>query len=663
MKGRAGDAGACGPKRTRPFVALWRKAEFGDALTAFYLAAFVRQYLWAVGDARAAWLLTALAAALLWLLLLGLKDEEEARTPWQFWVAVGLPLLFVYALRAPFPDTSYDVLNYRLVGAERALLGWPFIRGDFFPPFYPLNPAPDMLTGIFRHLLGYRLGTVINLLATLWAGVVADKMLRRHLPGAWPRALAVLLVLWTEHTLFLVNTYLVDALSLPLLLEATHLALRADERGAGRRLVRLALLLGMSCALKILNLAYAIPVAAVYLHSWLSGGGNQQRREAGRREPLREVFRLAPLALVAFLFPLAPYTLYMLRETGNPVFPLYNAVFKSAYWPQANLYDGRWGPHTLAETLVWPLRVAFNTGRIGELTVYSGRISLAFVAACVGLFVARRDRGLRALCIATLAAALLWSAALTGYARYALFVEVLGGILLARFAALLLSTRSASARREHESVLPAHESERPARETARRGHEAARPARRLVRLARGPALAVAAVLLAASAVQVARASVYVFRYEWAMRPTLFDDARAYKAEARFVLRDYDLKKFLDEGDRAKLAGVGAWVEAGPLTSGFESLLAPDAPILCAYIPDYFYSDAGRERFARSLEESAGREFGALCLEGDLERCGGAAAARGLEIVERSPVKMLVYSRRTYIQMYLLRLRAAGGGLP
>ncbi|HZT60186.1 MAG TPA: hypothetical protein VFA21_16380, partial [Pyrinomonadaceae bacterium] len=542
---------------TRAARALRRRLEFGDALMPLYLVVFVRQYLWTVGDARAAWLLASAVAALLWPLLLYLKDEDEARTPWQFWAAVALPLLGVYAMRAAIPDTSYDVLNYRLVSAERALRGWPFVGGDFFPPFYPLNPAPDMLLGVARHLLGYRLGTSLNLLALVWTGTVLDRMLRRYVPGVWPRSLAVLLTLWTEHALFLVNTYLVDLLALPLLLEATHLALRAAERGAGRRLVRIALLVGMSCGLKILNLAYAIPVAVVYLHAWLSGGDESRRGE---------VFRFAPLAAVAFLSPLAPYSLYMIRETGNPVFPLYNAVFKSPYWPQTNLYDGRWGPRSPVEMILWPLRVAFNTERTGELAVYSGRISLAVVAAVLCLLVARRDRGLRALSLATLAGALLWSATLTGYARYGLFVEMLGGVTVAGFAALLLSSRPA---------LP---------------------------VGRRAALGVAVVLLLASAAQVARASGYVMRYEWAMRPTVFGDARGYAAEARFLLRDYDLKKFFAEAEARRLTGVGAWVEAGPLTSGFESLLTPDAPVLCAYIPDYFSGSAGRERFDRALKE-------------------------------------------------------------
>ena len=58
-------------------------------------------------------------------------------------------------------------LHHAIHGERPAMRGWPMLEGDFFPVRFPFNPAPDMLTGLFRHLLGYRLGTVVNLLALL----------------------------------------------------------------------------------------------------------------------------------------------------------------------------------------------------------------------------------------------------------------------------------------------------------------------------------------------------------------------------------------------------------------------------------------------------------------------------------------------------------------
>jgi hypothetical protein len=590
----------------------WFRPGFGDAIIFPFLVVFARQYFWFLDNQISAWSLSFLCAALVWILFLRLQDHEE-RTPTQFWLVVAVPLFVVYAMRVALPDTSYDVLNYHLVGSERGLRGWPFIPGDFFPPFYPLNPAPDMLLGIFRHLFGYRLGTVFNFMVLLWSGTILTRILRPYVNNPWLRSIAVLMVLWTEQTLFLINTYMIDVLALPLLLEATRISLRPiEQKGqAARRLVQVALLVGMSVALKVLNLAYAIPILFVYLHTLLC-----HRRSLW----WPKLLKFAPLAAAAVLFPLLPYSVYMCRQTGNPIFPMYNAIWKSVYWPAVNLYDGRWGAQTIAASLLWPLRIAFNSAGTGELLVYSGRVSLATIAAPICLLVAWRDYRLRALSFATLLASVLWSIMLTGYARYAIFVEMLGGIVVVGLLAQLLSRWKD------------------------------------LRLTPGLSILLLLLLVAGSIVQIGRTSKYVAQTEWSQRPLVFEDLARHKAEARFILRDYRLEAFFDETDRGQLADIGVWIESAPLTSGFQSLLKPDVPILCAYIPDYFHNAEGRERFDRALKQSPGNKLASLCLQDSLDACNRVLADRGLEIVERYPVTMFVYSKRTGLQMYLLTLR-------
>src|SRR5947209_9849752 len=213
----------------RVLAALRERAEFGDALIFLYALVFVRQYLWVVADNALAWTLAAPLAAVAWYFYVKTKPFAPKRTGREFWLVVVLPLLFVYMWRAPFPDVSFDVLNYRLLHAERSLRGTLFAPGDFFPTPAPYNPAPDTLTGLFRLALGYRLGTIVNLLALVWAARVVDKVLRPFVERAWPRAACVLLVVLAEQLLFEVNNYMVDLLAVPLLLEATWLALRGDE--------------------------------------------------------------------------------------------------------------------------------------------------------------------------------------------------------------------------------------------------------------------------------------------------------------------------------------------------------------------------------------------------------------------------------------------------
>ena len=107
------------------FDSVRRKLETGDLVLFLYAAAFLRQYLWVVPGNSLAWALVALAAALVFYLHWRTKDVDAERTPAAFWPLVALPLFFYYALRAALPDMSWDVLDYRLINAERALTGWP----------------------------------------------------------------------------------------------------------------------------------------------------------------------------------------------------------------------------------------------------------------------------------------------------------------------------------------------------------------------------------------------------------------------------------------------------------------------------------------------------------------------------------------------------------
>ena len=392
---------------SQAFSALRQKLELGDALIFLYLIAFVRQYLWLIGEQGLAWFLTLLGATLAWLLHL-LTKEREAKLPWQFWLLVALPLLAIYALRVAFPDGSFDVLNYRLMHAERALRGVLLPPGDFFPTPAPYNPTPDIITGITRHLLGYRLGTLVNFFALLWVGAILDKLLRPFIKHDWLRCFGILLIVCAEHLLFEINNYMVDLLSVPLMIEAVRLTLRAGAaKHEGRNAARVAMLLGASVAFKFTALALALPVAVFYAYRLLASDGFRFNVAGGR---------LLLIAALAFALPLLPFTLYIYYETGSPVFPLYNGLFRSPYWALGSGWDARWGPKGAWETLLWPLLLPFRTERLAELPVYSGRITAGLIAALCFLFWRGVDRNLRALGIIFLAGALLWSLGI-GYIR------------------------------------------------------------------------------------------------------------------------------------------------------------------------------------------------------------------------------------------------------
>ncbi|HVF43951.1 MAG TPA: hypothetical protein VM936_13100 [Pyrinomonadaceae bacterium] len=584
------------------------RTEFGDALLFVYALAFARQYFWVLDDNALAWALSALLASAACYFYVRTKPFTSERAGREFWLLVALPLLFVYAFRAPFPDVSFDVLNYRLLHAERSLRGTLFAPGDFFPTPAPYDPAPDTVTGLFRVALGYRLGTVVNLLALLWAARVADKILRPYVARAWTRAACVLLAALAEHLLFEVNNYMVDLLALPLLMEATHLALRLDEVEDSRApYVHAAVLLGACAALKLTNVVLVVPLVLVFAYKALFG--------ARRLSPKRLLSTLA-WCTPAFAAPLVPFPVYLWRLTGNPLFPLANSFFKSPYWPTGGGWDARWGPTNFWETLAWPVLSVFEPERHSELAVYSGRLSIGFVVALAGLLLCRRDARARTLCLLVVAGCLVWSAAGMGYSRYGLYLEMLSGVTVVAVACVLVR----GAWREAA--------------TWRR--------------------ALAALFVAALVVQASAACVYAYGYEWSMRHNVLH-FREYRKEARQFLRDRALASYLTDEERARYANVGAWVVSGWKSAGLEVMLNESAPAIAVNYQEFLTTRESKRRFVRAIQEVPAGRIYSLVFPEDLSQAREFIRSRGLEIASEEAVEVPLFSPAHGLGMMLLRV--------
>ena len=461
-------------------------------------------------------------------------------------------------------------------------------------------------------VFGFRLGTLINLLVLIWAAQVADRILRPLVAGAWSRALCVLLIVLAENLLFEISTYMIDLLALPLMLEATLLTLRGDETQNRRsNYIHVAVLLGASTAFKISNLAVVLPLAAVCGYKAIQSERGQARR----------LIKTSALALGAFIAPLLPFTIYIFRLTGNPLFPIANVFFRSPYWPTHGGWDNRWGPQTFRETILWPVLIWFKPERHSELAVYSGRLSLGFIVALICLVLTWRRERVWSICFVLGTSSLLWSAAGLGYSRYGLYQEMLAGITVVAVASALtggLSWLGLLWRQVLASVL--------------------------------------AVLLV---VQSYFAVSYVLRNEWGSRPTVIDNPAAYAREAKLMLRDRSLNTFLADEERARFEGVGMWLETCPKSTGFEVLLNPRAPIVAARQPEFFFTQESWRQFIRVVEVSSPKMMFSLCVNDDLPAAKQVIAARGLEVGQLTPVDLPFFSRDR-IGMMLIEVRRPQG---
>lgn len=572
--------------------AWWRaldRFEAGDALLFLYIAVIARQYIcWIPVPNAFAWFFAAIVGTLVLAGWVVAKDETRQRISLPFWILVVLPLAFAFLLRVPFPDVSFDVLNYRLFHGIRALDGFLYRAGDFFPTPAPYNTAPDMVMGITRILFGYRLGTIVNLFALLWTGQILDRLLRSHLPGGWWRAGAVLLVLALEHIFFEIDTYMIDLLALPLLLEATRLSLRnVEPEKRILHVTRIAFLLGLSVAFKLINVVAAFPI--VLLCAWTFVVENRHAKG---------LVRAGLLSLAAFLAPVLPFSIYLYQEMGSPVFPILNGVFKSPYWPANSGWDARWGPAGFWETLWWPVQILLKPERLSELSVYSGRLSLGLIGALLALAVAWRDVTLRRLSLLTLASMVLWSAA-SGYIRYALFLELLAGALLTMLVVSAMKKKWQ--------------------------------------------LGLALILLCSLGAQTTLACHYVAKTEWSGRATIFRFPAAWKRETQYLLRDHSLRSFSPKVDRTHFGQVEIWIESSMKTASLEILLNDKAPVIGLRSYESFANPEGRLRFVNAIEQAADKRMFTLCFAEDLNASLECIKSRGLIAGAQTPIDFPFYS--------------------
>jgi hypothetical protein len=585
---------------------LLQRLELGDLLVFLYALAFARQYLWIVHNNSVAWLLTVVLALAFSYCYVSTKQFTSPRTRASFWLIVGVPLLIAYALRAPFPDHSYDVWSYHILQSDRALHGGLYGPGDYFPTALPFNPISDMVDGLSRLALGYRLGTIINLFVLLWSAQIGERILSAFIERPWLRYVAVLLILLTENVLFEISTYMVDLLTIPLLLQATFLTLNFER--AQRRplaLLHVALLVGASVAFKLTNLAVAIPLLAVC--------GVKLFVESPRLS-VKQMANLSWQMLAAFVAPVLPFTIYIYHLTRNPIFPIANSVFQSPFWPIHSGWDDRWGPQTFWQTLAWPVLAWFRPERYSELGVYSGRLSLGFVVALIVLPVLWRHTQIRWLCILVIMSALLWTVGGMGYSRYGLFADVLGGILLCAVVAAC-ATR-------HRSWKTA----------------------------------VAAVIGAVFVLQTVVACQYSLNKEWGERTTLIKDPDIYAREAAFILRDHSLRSFLTDDEKARFDQVQVWFETGPKSTVFEVLLNRRAPVIALREAEFFHTREAWHQFIQKVEAAGGQNMYSLCFGADLENAKRAIAERGLELGQVVPVEFSFFSPRERVRLMFLGIR-------
>src|SRR5260221_4534482 len=291
-------------------------------------------------------------------------------------IAVTLGSLLSGAIYSWFvgEDVNWDWQNYHESNV------WALLNGRYAIDALPagfqtyFNPTVYFPVYYLRHLLPLPVGPMImgavhglNLLLTYFlTRVLLGQSATMSAIGA-----AVVIAAVGPMTLSEVGTSFSDILTALPILAGCLLILSAEEsRRPHLVLVLAGLLIGAAVGLKLTNVVYALGAAAAVL-------------VAGR--PLLATFCLGVGGAVGALATGGAWGLMLWREMGNPIFPLFNAVFQSPELVPTNIMDWQFLPRGWLDALAYPFYWLLGDNRSSEYPFRDARFAVAVVLILFGV--------------------------------------------------------------------------------------------------------------------------------------------------------------------------------------------------------------------------------------------------------------------------------------
>ena len=288
-------------------------------------------------------------------------------------IAIALGSLLAGAIYTWFvgEDVNWDWQNYHEYNV------WAVINGryglDALPPGFQtyFNPTVYFPVYYLRHLLPLPYGLMImgavhglNLLLIYFL----VRVLLRETATASAIGAAILVAAVGPMTLSEVGTSFSDILTALPILAGCILILSAEGRHG--RYVLAGLLIGAAVGLKLTNVVYALGAAAAVLAA---------------SRPLKATLCLGVGGAVGALATGGAWGLMLWREMGNPIFPLFNAVFQSPELVPMNIMDWQFLPKGMLDALAYPFYWLVGDNRSSEYPFRDARFAVATVLIVLGV--------------------------------------------------------------------------------------------------------------------------------------------------------------------------------------------------------------------------------------------------------------------------------------
>lgn len=269
-------------------------------------------------------------------------------------------------------DVNWDWQNYHEYNV------WAVITGrygiDALPAGFQtyFNPTVYFPVYYLRHLLPLPYGLMIigavhglNLLLIYFL----IRVLLREAATASAIGASILIAAVGPMTLSEVGTSFSDILTALPIVAGCILILSADGSRPGRYVLA-GLLIGAAMGLKLTNVVYALGAAAAVL-------------AAGR--PVVATLCLGVGGAAGAVATGGAWSVMLWREMGNPIFPLFNAVFKSPELVPMNIMDWQFMPRGFLDALAYPLYWLVGDNRSSEYPFRDARFAVATLLLLAGV--------------------------------------------------------------------------------------------------------------------------------------------------------------------------------------------------------------------------------------------------------------------------------------
>lgn len=299
-------------------------------------------------------------------------------------------------------DGNYDLRNYHYYAGWALLhktVGFDLAPGQLQTYHHPLLDGLYYLTvrALNHHPLRFTAAWAIPQAVAVWISYHIARLCLAT-AGRGREALAILAAVigaGGATSVGVVGTSMSDGVPNACILGAIWIilsAFRREKTGRSANLLHMlaGILAGAAAVLKLTTTPYLIafglasPATLVVYGPW--------------RTRLRGLVMFSAGTFVALAVLGGPWWLAVYRAFDNPLFPYYNALFRSPLYDEVNFFDTRFLPRTPWEWLTYPLEWTLRKSkRVSEEPVRDLRILLELLAAlaivAAGLLTRRRRTG------------------------------------------------------------------------------------------------------------------------------------------------------------------------------------------------------------------------------------------------------------------------------